>query len=60
MITNAVESFLTTPHTGVLMISGKWGTGKSYFAKNQLLNVISGVKCKESSDDYQGWRMKFI
>lgn len=49
MIKNAVESFLTTPHTGVLMISGTWGTGKSYFVKHQLLDVIGSVECKEAS-----------
>lgn len=49
MIKNAVESFLTTPHTGVLMISGNWGTGKSYFVKHQLLDMIENVECPEAS-----------
>lgn len=49
MIKNAVESFLTTPHTGVLMISGNWGTGKSYFVKHQLLDMIGDVECPEAS-----------
>lgn len=49
MIKNAVESFLTTPHTGVLMISGNWGTGKSYFVKHQLLDMIGNVECPEAS-----------
>lgn len=49
MIKNAVESFLTTPHTGVLMISGNWGTGKSYFVKHQLLDTIGNVECPEAS-----------
>ena len=49
MIKNAVESFLTAPHTGVLMISGNWGTGKSYFVKHQLLDVIGNVECPETS-----------
>lgn len=49
MIKNAVESFLTTPHTGVLMISGNWGTGKSYFVKHQLLGMIGNVECPEAS-----------
>lgn len=49
MIKNAVESFLTIPHTGVLMISGNWGTGKSYFVKHQLLDMIGNVECPEAS-----------
>ena len=49
MIKNAVESFLTTPHTGVLMISGNWGTGKSYFVKHHLLDVIGNIECPEAS-----------
>lgn len=49
MIKNAVESYLMTPHTGVLMISGNWGTGKSYFVKHKLLDVIGSVECKEAS-----------
>lgn len=31
------------------MISGNWGTGKSYFVKHQLLDMIGNVECLEAS-----------
>ena len=31
------------------MISGNWGTGKSYFVKHQLLDMIGDVECPEAS-----------
>ena len=40
MISSAVQTFLTTPNTGILMISGQWGSGKSFFVRNKLLNII--------------------
>lgn len=43
MVTEGVISYLTRSHVGVLMISGSWGSGKSYFVKNQLLKSIKGV-----------------
>lgn len=37
---DAVRSFLLTPNTGILMISGDWGTGKSFFVRNSLIDEI--------------------
>lgn len=40
MITVGVKNFLDGEHSGALLISGVWGSGKSYFVKNTLLDII--------------------
>lgn len=44
MITQGVISYLKRSHVGALMISGSWGSGKSYFVKNQLIDAIKNVE----------------
>ncbi|MBD5261923.1 MAG: hypothetical protein HDS38_07335 [Bacteroides sp.] len=47
MIKQGVETYLKVPHTGTLLISGAWGSGKSYFVKNELIHDISKIKFDE-------------
>lgn len=51
MITEGVISYLKRPHVGALMISGPWGSGKSYFVKNQLLDSIKSVEYKNNDSN---------
>lgn len=43
MISKGVKAFLERSHSGALMISGGWGSGKSYFVKNTLLKEIKEI-----------------
>ncbi|MCH5228541.1 MAG: hypothetical protein J1F12_00920, partial [Muribaculaceae bacterium] len=42
-ITEGIKSFLSIPHTGAIVISGPWGSGKSYYVKNQLKKEIANT-----------------
>ncbi len=47
MVESGVKTYLEGAHGGALMISGLWGSGKSYFVKNGLMDIIRHV-------DYHG------
>ncbi|MDE6552624.1 MAG: KAP family NTPase [Muribaculaceae bacterium] len=47
MIKQGVKTFLEVPHSGTLMISGAWGSGKSYFVKHVLKPYIKNIKFDE-------------
>lgn len=44
MIKTGVKTYLSICHSGTLMISGEWGSGKSYFVKHELLPYISTIE----------------
>lgn len=51
MIKTGVKTYLSICHSGTLMISGEWGSGKSYFVKHELLPYISTIEWSPKEDD---------
>ncbi|WP_300939591.1 P-loop NTPase fold protein [Bacteroides acidifaciens] len=51
MIKAGVKTYLSINHSGTLMISGEWGSGKSYFVKHELLPYISTIEWSAKEDE---------
>ena len=51
MIKTGVKTYLSISHSGSLMISGEWGSGKSYFVKHELLPYISTIEWLDKEDE---------
>lgn len=43
MISAGVKTYLSGAHSGALLISGSWGSGKSFFVKHQLAKEIKTI-----------------
>lgn len=46
MVGQGVRNYLLGTHSGALLISGAWGSGKSYYVKNTLLDAVKGINFK--------------
>jgi hypothetical protein len=49
-IASAVQTFIEGENCGALMISGAWGSGKSYYVKNELVKTIRRIDYSNKDD----------